>query len=358
MIAEACFTKGWLDQCREEVGRIDPGLLEKSIYAFDLLGRLAAAGLPFCFKGGTALLLLLDNFRRLSIDVDITCAVPRADVARIIEEVARESPFSSVQPDERDPARLPKRHHYALQFPSVVNPRVPATLQLDVLEDESHYPEIQRMPLRSRFVLPSEEIEVTVPTMEGLLADKLTAFAPTTVGVPYGAFKAGIKIAKQICDVGELFDHAQDGNKLADAYERLFAAENGYRGNAFSMDQSLDDTIEAARLFNSVNLKGYTASPECGILTQGVTQVDSHMIGRHYTLDDAKIAAARAAHLAALIRTGAAPQELSSIKFGATSIDAIKDSTLTGRFGILNRLKRFNSEAFYHWSRIQECGLS
>ena len=84
MIAATCFTKEWLDECRGRVGRIDPGLLEKSIYAFDLLGRMAAEGLPFVFKGGTALLLMLDNFRRLSIDVDIACGGALVQVGDVI----------------------------------------------------------------------------------------------------------------------------------------------------------------------------------------------------------------------------------------------------------------------------------
>lgn len=354
MIEARCFTKEWLDECRGRVGRIDPGLLEKSIYAFDLLGRLAAEGLSFVFKGGTALLLMLDDFRRLSIDVDVACSAPRDEVARVLGEVLRKSSFTGVELDERDPARLPKRYHYALSFHSVVSPQIPATLQLDVLEDDAHYPQTKQMPLRSRFVLPDGDVAITVPTIEGLLADKLTAFAPTTIGVPYGAYKASIKIAKQIADVGELFGHARHGAELAAAYQSAFAAENRYRGNAFAMVQALDDTIQAAFLLNAIGRKGTVASPESEILTLGVAQVDSHMIGKRYTWDDARVAAARAAHLAALIRNGKMPVDMTAIRYDDSVIDTIKEAELDGAFKILNGLKRTNLEAFYHWVKVRE----
>ena len=89
-------------------------------------------------------------------------------------------------------------------------------------------------------------------------------------------------------------------------------------------------------------------------LTYWRTKAISHMIGRRYTLDDAKIAAARAAHLAAVIRSGSAPQDLSTIRFEDIAVESIKDQTLAARFEVLNRLKRFNSEAFYHWLRVRD----
>jgi len=354
MIAAKCFRKAWLDECRADVGRIDPGLLEKSIYAFDLLGRLSNAGLPFVFKGGTALLLLPDDFRRLSIDVDIACPVAPNEIEKLVRQVADEGPYLSCEPDKRDPNRMPKRHHYALQFTSVVDPRVPGTLQLDVLEDDAHYPTTQSKTLTSRFIVPETEAEITTPTIEGLLGDKLTAFAPRTVGIPYDAFKAPIRIAKQLSDIGELFLHAEDGPQVVAAYDSLFAAENSYRGSAFSREQALEDTMEAALLLCGVNLRGYTETDETRTLAQGVRQVDSHMIGRHYTLDDAKVAAARAAHLASLILHGALPTETAALRFDPATAERLRNAQLAAPFERLNRLRGFNPEAFHHWLGVQE----
>ena len=46
----------------------DPILLERTIYAFGLLEALARVGMPFVFKGGSCLMLLLDKPQRLSTD--------------------------------------------------------------------------------------------------------------------------------------------------------------------------------------------------------------------------------------------------------------------------------------------------
>jgi hypothetical protein len=57
MIAEICFTADWLGKKRKELRGVDPGLLERALHAFALLGHLAESNLKFVFKGGTSLLL-------------------------------------------------------------------------------------------------------------------------------------------------------------------------------------------------------------------------------------------------------------------------------------------------------------
>lgn len=47
----------------------DPGLIERTLYAFGLLEALTSVGMDFIFKGGTSLLLLLPNPKRLSTDM-------------------------------------------------------------------------------------------------------------------------------------------------------------------------------------------------------------------------------------------------------------------------------------------------
>lgn len=49
----------------------DPGLIERALYAFGLLEAIKSVGMPFCFKGGTSLMLILEKPARLSTDIDI-----------------------------------------------------------------------------------------------------------------------------------------------------------------------------------------------------------------------------------------------------------------------------------------------
>ena len=77
MIKRETFTSEHINKIKGNT-RVDPSLLERSIFAMGLLEALARTELPFVFKGGTSLMLLLDSPKRLSVDIDIV--VP-SDVA-------------------------------------------------------------------------------------------------------------------------------------------------------------------------------------------------------------------------------------------------------------------------------------
>jgi len=79
MIKEKCFTEKWLDSFKKQAAhrRIDKIILEKMIYALHLLEQLKINGLDFTFKGGTSLVLLLEEENRFSIDTDIICKTER-----------------------------------------------------------------------------------------------------------------------------------------------------------------------------------------------------------------------------------------------------------------------------------------
>ena len=49
----------------------DPILVERVIYAFELLGLLIKSDIELVFKGGTSLILAVPGFKRLSIDLDV-----------------------------------------------------------------------------------------------------------------------------------------------------------------------------------------------------------------------------------------------------------------------------------------------
>ena len=47
----------------QKTSKRDPVLLERAVYAFGLLEALARVGMPFIFKGGTCLMLLMNRPR-------------------------------------------------------------------------------------------------------------------------------------------------------------------------------------------------------------------------------------------------------------------------------------------------------
>ena len=70
MLSRENYTGLHINDLRAETGA-DPSILERTVFAFGLLEAIRTVELPFIFKGGTSLLILLDEPRRLSTDIDI-----------------------------------------------------------------------------------------------------------------------------------------------------------------------------------------------------------------------------------------------------------------------------------------------
>ena len=64
MLTHENYTELHINDIWKETGA-DPSILERTIFAFGLLETIRRVDLPFIFKGGTSLLLLLDEPRRL-----------------------------------------------------------------------------------------------------------------------------------------------------------------------------------------------------------------------------------------------------------------------------------------------------
>jgi len=348
-LQEKCFTKDWLDEQRKQMRRVDPGLLEKSIHALELVGLLAQKEIPFSFKGGTCMLLLLENIRRLSIDVDIACVLPVGELEPILREIGNESRFENFEPDYRDPDRLPKRSHYKFTYTSVVNGR-PNDILLDVMEEECLYPETISAPVATSFAVPENPVNVQIPSIENLAADKLTAFAPKTIGVKYSS-SSSLKILKHCADVGALYDQCKNMEKLQAAYEAIWPTETSYRDETFSREQILDDTIETARLICMIDLKGCPNSKEIEILRRGIKQLNSHIIGTRFSIKEAKICAAKVAWLATALKSETS--EVLIPRYDIEELKALASTTpLQDTLTPLNRLKGGNPDAYYYWLKV------
>ena len=84
MITKENYTESHIREL-QAASRSDPGLIERTLYAFGLLEALRRVGLEFTFKGGTSLLLLLPYPKRLSTDIDIVVD-PATDIDSFIQK--------------------------------------------------------------------------------------------------------------------------------------------------------------------------------------------------------------------------------------------------------------------------------
>ena len=310
--------------------------------------ELAKFKMPFVFKGGTSLILLIKNFRRLSIDVDIVTGVPRSEYELILEEISNKAPFLGYVEDKRGHLGLPKRTHFKFAFNSVVSKRKDYIL-LDILEEKNIYPETKMVAVTPSFIELSRKISVRMPTAECLLGDKLTAFAPNTIGVHYNK-KSGMQIIKHLFDIGELFAVADDMNMVRRAYEAIAQAEIGYRQNAFTLEDALADTFDTGVKVCMMGIRGAKPGREAEILQQGIQRVESHLVNTLFNLMEARVAASRAILLSALVRVKSERRDLDAFRW---KIKDFGEFSLDGELERLNRIKAISPEAFHNLHTAQ-----
>lgn len=348
------FSNPWLTKQAREIGGCNTDLLERCVHALTLLGHLAETGLPFVFKGGTSLLLHLDPVRRLSIDIDIVCGAPATEVTRIVAEIAKKAPFVRVEEDDRGERGLPQRRHFKFYFRSALGTRAELPILLDVVEESQQVHTVIQRPIRAHFLEPEREVLVTVPTVESLLGDKLTAFAPATTGVPFYNAKGDdqrLQVAKQLFDVGVLFDAAADFGQMAGTYDAMHAVESGYRPSRPSREAALTDTLQACLALTATKRRDVAAYPDAPLLRNGFDRLGGHLTWAGFGREHRRTLAARAAVLAAHLRARRVFDFATARYTGsAEQIAALRAATLNGTpHAWLDGLKQVNPEAYHYW---------
>jgi len=356
MIKEHCFTDEWLDSFKKkkEHKRIDKAILEKMIYALHLLEHIKANGLDFTFKGGTSLLLLLEEGNRFSIDIDIISKTDRETLEAILNKVIDSSRFKSFELDEHRSYKggIPKAH-YSFAFDSVTKGKYSGTILLDILIEDSNYPELTERPIQTKWIETEKETNVTVPTIEAITGDKLTAFAPNTIGVPYFKGKDqqafSMEICKQLFDLSKLFERIKNIEVVAKSFEIFALQEIEYRRTETSdltPNKVLQDTIDTCTILakrgrGSNDEKQKFKELQKGILAFGT----GFLMNGNFRIDDAIPASARIAYLCAKILK----KELSAIAYYQG--DDIKEWNIENQdWNFLNRLKRQpDKSSFYYW---------
>jgi len=101
MIKKECLTTEWIKSVSVRSKYKDLNLIEKVIRAMSLLEMLKLSGCPFCFKGGSALMLILgESAHRLSIDIDIICP-PGTDIEPYLKDIEKSTLVSFAKYQQR-----------------------------------------------------------------------------------------------------------------------------------------------------------------------------------------------------------------------------------------------------------------
>ncbi len=297
MLLRENYTKEHIDELRAQTGA-DPSILERTVFAFGLLEAIRSVGMPFIFKGGTSLLVLLEHPRRLSTDIDII--VDRnTDVDDYIDKAGKVFPFLSVEEHKRKGANDIEKRHFRFHF---LSPRMEKEINilLDVVFEENPYLKVTERPIRSSLMrCDGDDLMVRVPDKNCILGDKLTAFAPHTTGIPFGKDKE-LEIIKQMFDCWTLIQEMDDYQTLSSVYNTVSNIELGYRGLEKTPNDCLRDTIESCICIMG---RGGIRPEEYAYFKAGISSIQGHIFEGRINGENAVTYASEVMYLAANLLT-------------------------------------------------------
>ena len=351
MIKQKCFTKEWCEQVAQNLNYKDTQLIEKVVRALSLLEMLVKSGCPFYFKGGTATMLLLGGVtNRLSIDIDII-SPPGTEIEQYLSQF-KEFGFTKIDLVERkSPGKnIPKSHSkFFYQLAYTDKAEKEGYILLDVLYEDCHYLNTLEIPIVSPFIdIEGEPLNVNVPSVDDILGDKLTAFAPNTTGIPYYKKNkvCSVEIIKQLYDVARLFDRIENLEITSKSFLSIVKVEMAYRGIS-DLETVYDDILQTSLLLAT---RGKEGAGKFDILQDGIKKIKSFIHTSNYHIENAIVDSAKAAYISTCIRKGVTRIE----KYNG-DVDAVLTMSIAPILTTkLNKLKRVLPEAFYYWVKTSQ----
>jgi len=286
MISKQSFTQEHINSMRTKYPRLDKQLIERTIFALGLLEALIKVKLPFIFKGGTALMLLLTRPYRLSTDIDIIVD-PSCDINEYLKAVSEIYPFIHMEESIRMGKNEIIKKHYKFFYKSPLSDsEIP--ILLDVLFEKNGYEKIIPKEIKNEFLLTEgESIYVDLPSIESILGDKLTAFAPNTTGIEYeyvnsqgNKVEKTLEVMKQFLDVSQLIKEVVHFSEVVNTYQKIVSNEIKYRGIDVTPNGCLMDSFNTAL---SIFTRGGFNKAEYIHLLAGIRKIQNHIIGLDFS---------------------------------------------------------------------------
>lgn len=352
MIKRESYSAEWLDIKVKEYDAASFDLAEKMMHALTLLEQLKLKKLDFIFKGGTALVLMTEGFHRFSKDIDIVIHEEPTNLKEVFDAIISDTDFIRWEESERqnDEFQVPKKH-FKFYYPENKPTKYEKPILLDIIFVESTYPATRSTQIKHPLLLTEEPYtEVIIPTFDSITGDKLTAFAPNTVGIPIGKNKE-IEIAKQLFDLNLLYDKIDSHAHVNEAFDRTAQmCVKAYKRD-FTTIQVYEDIIETSYTICMMGKHNLTVYNEIKTGLNGLSQYLSKKTKFGYNI--AVLASSRITYLVACLMKGVEPQKLDWQKISA---DDFKNKKIEHeKYRTLNRsLKGGYPEAWYYWLNTVE----
>ena len=145
----------------------DPALLERAVFAFGLLEAIRRVEMPFIFKGGTCLILLLKHPMRLSTDIDIVVE-PDTDVDTYISKASTIFPFKQCEEQVRIGRNSIEKRHFKFTCQSPITGK-DIYILLDILFAENPYTKVVDCEIRMEVMKQMYDVRTLLDEFTDLL---------------------------------------------------------------------------------------------------------------------------------------------------------------------------------------------
>ena len=352
MIDNTSFTRDWLQTVNENLGwhrqEAQLAILEKAVAALHLLECLSAEGMDFIFKGGTSLMLILQNITRLSVDIDIVVESLDMSYEELFSRICCNSVlFHRFERDNRSGDYGLGTAHYKFFYTQFASESPNESyILLDLYRLANPYANTRILELNSNILCTSgDNRTVRVPDIDSILGDKLTAFAPDTIGIPLSAEPGHrpkrVEVLKQLYDIGNLFDRAENVNNILNTYNTIAAHEIKQLGLEITPVEVLNDTRRHAYVIGN---NGKSERELYEAIAKGYKDFNKFVPDLSFNESNAVLAAAKATYLAGVLLSTRMQLEKykNEIDMGAWVI--AKRTAYD-----FNEYKYSNPEAFFYW---------
>lgn len=283
MIKQETFSLENIKRIQKEYG-VDPELAQRAIFALGLVESLLKVKTQFIFKGGSSLMLLFDIPKRLSTDVDIIVD-ENYDIDGCINKASNIFPFISVEESIRLTAKNISKKHYRFTYLSPIRGKE-ITVILDVLFAKDCYAKTISKPINNVFLInDGDDYIVKIPSIESILGDKLTAFAPHTIGIRFNndsfSNDKRLEVIKQFYDVSLLFDVAKNYEEVQNTYHAIAEQEIKYRNLNITPNECLMDSFNSALSLLSF---GKFYKDDYQQLLEGINRIKTHIVGNKLSM--------------------------------------------------------------------------
>lgn len=315
----------------QQISRRDPQLIERALYALGLLEALAQTGMEFIFKGGSSLMLLLPEIMRLSTDVDIIVQ-PGTDVTAYIDKASKIFPFKAQEEQKRVGKNNVVKQHFKFTYYSPVR-KEDFYILLDVLYEDNNYEELNKKEISNSLLLTEgENISVSMPSVDCILGDKLTAFAPYTTGIPLRVNK-DLEVMKQFYDVYTLIDIHENFENVQRTFHKVGQTEIGYRGADITTEAILEDSISASIVLAS---RGKVGEEDYPVYVDGIHGVATHIYGERFSCEIASYRAANLIYMASCLLTKTPYEKIDDYK------EYVGEKLIQQDLRVLSKMKKAN----------------